>query len=116
MAPHPGVARKINISCRAVNDVTAPERGVAVTQPPPRKMLRRHAGHIEFVRDLRRFPPIKFDSVVDLAGVEERTIPETAYKPRLMLCLQSNQCRDIQMIVMVMADEHDIDWRQVFEP
>src|SRR5258708_37991397 len=85
VAPHPGITSKINISRRTSNDVAAPERRVAIAQPAPREMFRRHADQTEFVSNLRVFPPIKFDHFIDPTRVEERAIAEAGDKAWAML-------------------------------
>ena len=111
MTAHPGITGKINIPGRPLKDITAPERSIPITQAPAGEMLRRHASYFEFISDLRVFPPIKFDNFIDPACVEERAIAEAGYKAWLMFDAQSCKCLDIQMIVMIMTDEHDVDGR-----
>src|SRR5919197_3747297 len=79
-------------------------------------MFSRHARHAELVGSLRGLPPIEFRNVADSAGVKQRTIPEAGYEARPVLGAQPGERLDVQMVVMVMADEHEIDRRQVFEP
>ena len=74
-------------------------------------MFSRHARHTKFVGNLRDFPPIEFRNVVDFAGVKQRAIPETGYEARSVLAAQPYKRLDVQMIVMIMTDEHEINRR-----
>jgi len=68
-----------------LNNVAAPERSVAITQPTPGKMLSRHARHTEFIRNRRNFPPIQFDNVINTASGEKREVAEADYKAWVMI-------------------------------
>ena len=74
-------------------------------------MFSRYARHSEFVGTVRGFPPIKFGNISNLVSGKERAIPNTRYKSWSMLGVQSYKCLNVQMIVMIMTDQHDIDWR-----
>src|SRR5712692_1074981 len=116
MAAHAGIAGKINTSRRPLNYITTPKRSVAITQAPPGEMLRRYAGHTEFCGGLRSVPPIKIANINNSTSVKKRAIPETGYKAWSMLGVQPNKCLNVQMIVMIVADEYEVDGRQVFKP
>jgi len=47
--------------------------------------VQKNVSQAEFVGDVGRFPPIKFDNIIDFVSVEKRTIPEASYKARSMM-------------------------------
>src|SRR5438876_9911477 len=116
MTTHACVTGKIDVSRRCLNNVTAPEGRVAIAQSPPRKMFRRDARHSKLFRNFRALPPIKFCDIRDFVSIKKRAIPQTGYKARSMVRVQTPDCLDVQMIVVIMSDQHEIDWRQALKP
>src|SRR6266536_2476634 len=109
MTAHARIAGKVNVARRHFNNVTTPKRSVAIAQPTPGKMFSRHAGHTEFFGNLRGVPPIKFGNINNSTSIKERAIPETGYKAWLMHGAQPYKRLDVYMIVMIVADEYDVD-------
>src|SRR5258708_34525209 len=66
-------------------------------------------GHLGFV------PPIEFNRIGYSMILKQRSIAQPGDEAWVVLPLESEQRCDVQMIVVVVTQEHDIDWRKVFE-
>src|SRR5438067_1989616 len=113
MVSHRCISRKIDSARRPFDDVAAPERSVHVAQTAPRKMFGRNTRDAESISDFRILPPIEFNSFCDAIRFKQRTISKSYYESRLMLNIQTTERLNVQMVVMIMADDDYINRRQI---
>ena len=67
------------------------------------------------IGQLGLFPPIKFYRVRYSMILKQRSIAQRGNESRLVPLIQPDKRCDIEMIVVVVTQEYDIDWWNVFE-
>ena len=107
------VAGEINRPLRAAQHPATPVRAVPVKRCARGEMLRRHAEDFLSIRQRSRLPPCKFPTMRNSASLKPRR--QSAGQPVVRNIAQSLYGRCIQMIVVTMADEHIVDFRQCRE-
>lgn len=115
MAAECSVAGEIYGTVLRLNDVPAPQSFVLVEDSPAGKMQCRNTMNSRFI-ELLRFAPIELISRPYLFGPEQSGYAYgnnecDASPPR-----QPAQGRKVQMIVVVVADQHDVDLRKILLP
>src|SRR2546423_10363277 len=105
MVSERGISRKIDSARRPFYDVAAPERSVHIAQTAPRKMFGRNACDAKSISDFRILPPVEFSSSCDAIRFKQRSISKSYYESRLMLNIEATERLNVQMVVMIMADD-----------
>ena len=65
--------------------------------------------------DFHTLPPVEFSDFFNAVPFKERAVPKTSDKAWPVLHLQTGERLNVQVVVMVMADENEINWRQMFK-
>ena len=78
-------------------------------------MLRRREQDIQSLLDAVAFPPIELNDFSEPLPPEESLVAQADDEQRIKSALQPLERGDIQMIVMIVAKEHDVDTRKVSE-
>ena len=65
--------------------------------------------------DFHTLPPVEFSDFFNAVPFKERAVPKTSDKAWPVLHLQTGERLNVQVVVMVMADENDINRRQMFK-
>src|SRR5437588_4174104 len=78
-------------------------------------MFRRHAVDFQSVSKLYVLPPVQFNAPVDPLRVKQGLISESDDEVRTVPGVETFEGLNIQMVVMVVADEYEVNRRQVFE-
>src|SRR5450755_4747745 len=78
-------------------------------------MPRGNALDPEIGTDFYAFPPVEICDSSKAVLLKERAVPKTADKARPMLAVQARERLNVQVIVMVMADQYKINRRQIFK-
>jgi len=79
-------------------------------------MLSPHASDAYEIGRVGFLPPIEFYRICYFMVSKQSSIAQAANETRVMFLLKPDESWDVQMIVMIMTQEHDIDWRQIFKP
>src|ERR1700756_2068712 len=102
------VSREINDAVRSFDHISAPQSPVAIEEPSRRKMQRRHAVNGSYSK-WQRFAPIQFMGGADAMGLKQPPHPGRNNELGISALRQPAQGRDIQVIVVIVAEKHDID-------
>ena len=90
-----------------------PERAIPIEEPAPRKVLRRDGGHPDSLANAGGFPPVELVDVARSPSDEHGPVGERHEDPGAVLGRETIERRDVQVIVVVMADERDVDRRKL---
>ncbi len=106
-----GIANEVERDPVDAHDVAAPQRPVAVPRRARGEVLRRHA------RDLRRthfrgLPPVELVDVLAPSSPRGHHAPQAKRRDERRTVADSTERRRLEMIVVVVTDEHEIDRRQ----
>ena len=109
------VSREINDAAGGFDHIAAPQRPIAVEDAARGKM---HGGDAVNggSRDRQRIAPIEFVHGADAVGPQQTGYAERNDELGLAAIRQPAQGGEIQMIVVVVAEEHDIDAGKIVEP
>ena len=110
----PRVAGEIHGSIGRFDHEPAPQRPIAIRQSTARPMLR---GCAEHARGPYRYglPPVELSNATEPVLRQKRTIPEAGHEQRLMRAFQTPQRVEIEVVVMIVADQHQVDTRKLLE-
>jgi hypothetical protein len=101
---------------RARDHEPAPQRPVSVEGAAAREVTRGHRGHRHALPDLYRLPPVEVSRSGHPLPLEERRVPEADEHGRRTRGGEPSQRRDVHVVVVVVADEHRVERRQILEP
>ena len=110
-----GVAGEIDAAPTACDHVSAPKAFLPIEQAARRKMLRWHEGYFERIVDLNHLPPIELTQILEPERPEEPRVAGGSKHGRGEAFSELDQRRDIQMVIVVVAQENDVDLRKVRE-
>src|SRR5579862_7792927 len=113
-----GISREINYARWTLNHVPAPKSFVSIAQSSTRKMPSRNTSDLQFFCHHRRLPPIQLADLVacrNLVFFKPRAHAKRYNKLRLPLRTDSPLRGNIKMVVVIVALQHNIDGRQIFE-
>jgi len=98
-----------------LNDPTAPQRFVAITDPARTEMLRGHAGGVER-RGIDRLPPVALDHRPNAIRVQQFAQSQRTEPQRLRGSARNPANRTgIEMVVVIVREQDHIDWRERVE-
>src|SRR5712692_9701990 len=78
-------------------------------------MLRRYEGHLERIVELNLVPPIELTQILETKGADSPRVAGGSEDGRRKALPELCQRRDIHMVIVIVAEQDDIDLRQVFE-
>src|ERR1700722_19086136 len=110
--PVASVTREVTLPSVRAHDKSAPKTAVAVSRTACRPVLRRCHDHFR-LRNLRALPPVELTDAVQAEALEEGTIARARDEGRRVAGFESQQCRDIKMVIVIVADEYDVNRRQI---
>ena len=108
------VPREVEALGAAGDGPAAPEPAVPIPQGAAREMVGRDAGQRE-PGDGAALPPVQLPDLGDAELGEPRAEPERDQEARPMGLGEPLDGRHVEMVVVVVRDEDDVDWRQVLE-
>jgi hypothetical protein len=110
-----GVSREKDARAIGVNDPAAPQRVVAIADPPGAEMLRRRARGAEGWC-LERLPPVTFDDVPDTKGLQQWAQSQRAEPWRIGEAAGDAADRGrIEMVVVIVREQDNVEWRKSVE-
>ena len=109
-----GVARKKDRSARPLEHEPAPQSGIAIAQSASRKMPCGNAGDAQRPRP-GSVPPVELDRTRNALRRQESAQAERHDHPRTVDGRQPAQCHNVQVIVVIVAQQHEIDMREILE-
>src|SRR2546422_8869726 len=115
MTSEPGVSREVYEPALIFDHIPAPQSPVAIEDSWRRKMQRRNAvngGSGEW----QRFAPIQFVDGADAPGSQQPGYPGRNDELGFSKIRQPAQGGKIQMIVVIVAEEHGIDAGKILPP
>src|SRR5207237_6180943 len=77
-------------------------------------MLRRGHGDAG-AGGLQRLPPVELVHSLQLKLLQKRSVPQAGDEARVMRFLEPHERVDIEMVVVVVSDEHEVDRRQLIK-
>src|SRR5262249_59814146 len=104
------VAGEVEALGLAGHHPAAPEAAVAIRERPAGEVLRRNTRQRHLALDAL-IPPVELVDVGDAEVREPALEAERDEELRTMLGGQPLDRRDVQMVVVVVRDEHDVNWR-----
>src|SRR6266853_5151151 len=110
-----GVSAEVDQAPARPDQITPPERRVAIEGPARGKMLRRGERDGRSRARRGRIPPVHFLDFLDALRTQKHLVAEGDKHPRRKPLIQPSQNRQIQVIVVIVTDDHQIDPRQGFE-
>jgi hypothetical protein len=115
MAAEGRVAGEVVDSARRLDHISAPQSPVAVEESSRRKMHGRHAVN-EGCAERPRFAPIEFVDRADVLRSQQPGYSGRNNELRLSASGEPAQAGKVEMIVMIVTEEHGIDAGQVLPP
>lgn len=115
MGAVPRVPGKKDVSRWPGYDKTSPEGLVAVPQYACRKVLRRNQRDRHLRRETDRLPPVALLHCGDARAANEIEIAQRYNRARDALFRETTQRRKIQVVIMVVGDQHDVNRRQLLK-
>jgi len=111
--PVTGVAGEINLSRADLHDESAPERCDCGFRGPrvDQVLRRRHSDGGR--RGIDGLPPVELINSAQPKAFEEGAVPKARDEVRRVHGFQSNQCFDIQVVVVIVRDEDHMNRRQI---
>lgn len=103
-----------NTAVRILNLPSAPQRAVSIKQATRREMLRGYAVDNNLAKGLM-LPPVQLHDGMKAEPLEPHCNPEWTVDRRGIAPSESAQRSGIQMVVVIVADQYDVDRRQVFK-
>src|SRR5262245_21693865 len=97
-----------------LQQTAAPERAAQIEQAALRPVLRRRDGYRE-AAERGLFPPIELDDATETQAFKRTLQPEARDDQRRMPPVELTEGRDVEMVVVAVADEHRVDVRQRLE-
>src|SRR3569833_3972738 len=109
-----GVARKEYLASAHPYDKTAPERAIAVAGAATRPMLS-GCQRDRCIAHLDALPPVELMHGAQAVLAENRFVSQARDHSLLMPGFVSGQCIQVQVVVVVVADQDQVDWRQLIK-
>ena len=100
------IAGEVHVARFRADHESAPQIAIAIGETARREMLRRNRGD-----DAARLPPVELGRI-DAVSPHQGAVAERREDRR---ACQASERRDVEMIVVIVADEHEIDRRKIFE-
>ena len=110
------VAGEVDWPRPALDDEAEPQRAPLVRDPPCRPVLRGYARESNALREGNGLPPVDVLRARNAVALEKPRVAESRDDARMKRRHQPTERRQIHVIVVVVAQQHDIDRRQVLEP
>jgi hypothetical protein len=110
-----GVAAEVDVSVRRFDQPTAPESAIAIPERVAGKMLGGGAVDAEVGGELAGVPPIEFVRAFVSEFSQAVGNAEGAENFGAMMSAQEAPGWGVEMIVVIVAEEDGVDWRQIFE-
>jgi hypothetical protein len=109
------VPRVVDAARRGVHVQPAPQTPVEVERRAPREVLGWREHHHDAGRHLHRLPPVQLVHVADAVAREHLAHAQPGHDLRRRVRLQALQRAHAEVIVVVVAEQHHVDGRQVLE-
>ena len=109
------ISGKIDIAARRGHRETAPQRAVAVAHPARRPVLDPFDIHLDAGLDADAVAPVAGKGG-DAAPRHQGGIAERRDNHRTVPSPQPLKRVQIEMVIMIVADQHDVDFRQILKP
>ncbi len=113
--PPTGIAGEVEHRRRTLQHQSAPQRAIAIERAAPGEMLRRDRRHARAVAQRGALPPVQFGHIAHADLVQAARIAQRGKHRRVVRFFEAPQRGQVEMIVVVMAEQHGINRRQVFE-
>src|SRR5699024_4919347 len=111
----PRIARKVDVAQRRMQYVSAPEGFIAVEQAPARKMAGRHARQGKLLVEAVVLPPVQVYGFVNMIIMQQLFNTERHNECGIMPPMEILYGLNIQVVVMIVADEYRVDGREVLK-
>ena len=79
------------------------------------EILRRYEGHLERIVELNLVPPIELTQILETKGADSPGVAGGSENGRRKALPELCQRRDIHMVIVIVAEQDDIDLRHIFE-
>jgi hypothetical protein len=111
----PGVAGEVGQAGRAAQHVAQPQGAVAIEEAAVREVLRGHGDELDRRGQRHVLPPVELRHPRQARLLEQRLVAEAAEEARVVGGLQPAQGGQIEVVVVVVAEHHGVDGRQILE-
>src|SRR3984893_12224684 len=113
MRPVTRIAREINLSPARANNESAPKGAVTVARAAARPVLRRCQSDVRS-GNCNALPPVQLVNLAYAEFREKCPFAEAGDEPRRVLLLQPQQRLDVQVVIVVVCDEHQVNrWQRL---
>ena len=111
-----GVAREIDRARRGLQHEAAPQRHAAIARAARRPMVRRDDSDLRMARERDRVAPVADGDprIRDMAAYDG-VVAERRDDQRPVAIVEPPERRDVEVIIMVVRQQHRIDPRQILE-
>ena len=104
------IRSEVDPASRSFDPKSAPERSIAIGDPPCRKVSRRHAGDLS-----GHIPPVHLSFRFDSMAGQKLCDTEWNNDSRFVSCGYPLKGRQIQVVVMIVAKQNEVDLRHALE-
>src|SRR5882757_4466196 len=108
------IARKIDLWAARAQEESAPKGAIAVTRATTRPVLCRGEGNCRVPR-FHALPPVELVHRVQAELLEKSSVPEAGDESRRVHFLETQECFDIEVVVVIVRDEHQMDRWQLLK-
>ncbi len=113
MRPERRIAREIYPPVRPLDHIAAPKRPVKIENCPAGRVNGRYGMNGES-RQRPGLPPIQFVNWPDALGAKQPGVTGRNDEGRIAVGGQPSQTRQVQVVVMIVAEKHGVNTRQIF--
>ncbi len=111
-----GFAGEVDVAARGFDDESGPKRHAPVARPARRPVMRGLDMNRRAIAGIEPFAPVvRGDAHAGHGRADDGIVADRRHDQRVMALLQPLQRREVEVVVVIVADQHHVDRRQVGE-